>query len=294
MRIEAFSSLTEGQKRKIFDMISSFNNYFNPQSFEDMEAFYGGIAFDNGKSHFSLWEGDELIGTLGVISKEAAIRGEIFLVGLNLAEPYSDKLDMLLSKAFEYCSHIDKASCKLGIMPYMRHLIPGVLENGFRETYRNLEMKYYGSMEGIPQDIDRGFESIGSANVKEFQKVHNKSFLTSPNGAPIEDEELQELLEDYSGDPELAGLYFEDSIPAGIYLLKIKDGAGWIDGIGVHPSLQGRGIGKKLLLKSVKVLKERGVSEIKLSVFDINKNAVRLYLNNGFKIEREHSIWYEK
>lgn len=294
MQIKTYNSLAEEQRRRIYTSINSKSNYYSPQTFEDMEKFYGGIAFDDGRSHFSLWEDDELVGTLGVVSKDAAVRGEVFLIGLNLEKSNGDKLDLLLSKVFEYCSHIDSASYKLGIMPDMNHLIPYVLKNGFKEAYRLLEMKYHRKASQLIPNIDNGFETLSSSNVKQLQEVHNKSFLSSPNGAIMEDEELQELLAECSSSPELAGVYLEGNRPAGMYILKIKNNVGWIDGIGVAPSFQGKGIGKKLLQKSVRVLTEAGVNEIRLSVFDINRNAVGLYLNNGFNIEREHSVWYEK
>ena len=53
-------------------------------------------------------------------------------------------------------------------------------------------------------------------------------------------------------------------------------------------------MGKKLLFRSIKALQAAGASKIGLSVFDSNKRALELYLKNGFKIEREHSVWFEK
>ncbi|MGE5632124.1 MAG: GNAT family N-acetyltransferase [Caulobacteraceae bacterium] len=294
MEICSFNNLSEEQKGKIYRLVSNSNNHYSFQSFDDMLGFYGGIVLDNGKSHFSLWEGDELIGALGVISKNAGIRGEIFLVGLNISKPHSDALNLLLVKAFDYCSGIRNASYKLGITPDMAFLTPAIIKNDFKEVYRNLEMKYCGNFGTLPSDMQEHFENISSSNLKQLQDVHNRAFLLSPNGAAIEDEELEEFLGEYSGNPELAGVYFEEGKAAGIYILKMEKNVGWIEGIAVYPQRWGKGIGKKLLLKSVQVLKEARAEEIKLTVFDVNKNAVKLYLDNGFVIEREHSIWYER
>ncbi|HWR60962.1 MAG TPA: hypothetical protein VN580_05085 [Clostridia bacterium] len=70
----AFSELSEEQKRNIYQFVSSFEYSGGFDSFEEMSGFYGGIAFGNGSSHFSLWEEGGPVGTLGVIAKNAAGR----------------------------------------------------------------------------------------------------------------------------------------------------------------------------------------------------------------------------
>lgn len=108
-----------------------------------MIRFYGGVVFDYGNSCFSLWEDNKLIGTLGVMSKDAEVRWEIFLVSINIKGKDIDKLGLLLSKAFNYCSGI-KARFKFGIMHDRYYMIPAVEKSGFKETYRNLVMRYQG------------------------------------------------------------------------------------------------------------------------------------------------------
>ncbi|WP_246565896.1 GNAT family N-acetyltransferase [Tissierella carlieri] len=56
-----------------------------------------------------------------------------------------------------------------------------------------------------------------------------------------------------------------------------------IDHLFVNPKYQNKGYGKKLLFFAINRLQEAGTDEITLFVADLNKEAVQLYLNNGFK-----------
>lgn len=291
--IRAFNELSEEQKRNIYQFISSFEYTGGFGSCEAMSAFYGGIAFDNGRSHFSLWEDDQPAGTLGIVAKEAAIRNEIFLTAIFLKESEKDRLPLLLSRAYQYCSGINACSYKLGLNHDRHYLMPLVESCGFTEVYRYYEMNYSGGFVTLPQETEKCFRGLDSDNIKDFQRVHNAAFLMAPNGAAIDDDELQEYLEEYGGN-SLAGIYYDSGIAAGIYILKLKGNEGYIDGIGAEPRFHGHGIGKKLLLRSIQILQQAGAKKIGLSVFDSNRKAFDMYLRQGFQIEREHSVWFEK
>ena len=56
-----------------------------------------------------------------------------------------------------------------------------------------------------------------------------------------------------------------------------------IDHLFVNPKYQNKGYGKKLLFFAINRLQEAGIDQISLFVADLNKEAVQLYLNNGFK-----------
>lgn len=291
--IRAFNGLSEKQKRNIYQFVSSFEYTGGFGSFEEMSGFYGGIAFDNGSSHFSMWEDGRPVGTIGVVAKDADVRNEIFLVGICLKEPEADRLPKLLSAAFDFCAGINAGSFKLGLNYDRYYLVPMVEKSGFREAYRYFEMKYHGGPVALPQETAQCFSSLSPDNIKEFRRVHNAAFLLAPNGAAIEDSELPEYLEEYGGS-SLAGIYYEGGIAAGMYILKLKGSEGYIDGIGAAPEFHGRGIGKKLLLRSIEVLQQAGAEKIGLSVFDSNRKAFGMYIRQGFEVEREHSVWFEK
>jgi ribosomal protein S18 acetylase RimI-like enzyme len=173
------------------------------------------------------------------------------------------------------------------------YLIPEVKKNGFHEVYRNLVMKYEGADIVQKSEENDCFKTLCPENIKDYQKVENAAFLQAPNGGAIEDEELQDYLDEYYGS-NLAGIYYEESVPAGVYTLKIKNNIGLIESIGVNPEFHRRGIGRKLLHKSILVLQNTSVEKVVLSVFNNNTRAVGLYLKDGFVQESEHSIWFEK
>ncbi len=63
-----------------------------------------------------------------------------------------------------------------------------------------------------------------------------------------------------------------------------------LDDLIVEQSLQGQGIGQKLLLWGVNHIKEQGYEEIILHVAEWNQNAVKLYLKNGFSIKKREKM----
>ncbi|HYF82194.1 MAG TPA: GNAT family N-acetyltransferase [Clostridia bacterium] len=293
MRIYSFNELSEEQKRNIYQFTDSFKSKNSYGSYDEMVKLYEGVAFDHGSSYFSLWDDKRPVATIGVISKEAEARGEIFLVCINIKEQDSHKLSKLLSKAYDYCSGIKAAKFRLGVMHDRYYLISELEKSGYVEVNRNLIMRYCGGNIGFEEDMDKCFKPLSPENIKDYQRVESAAFLQAPNGGVVEDEELQGLLDEYCGS-NLAGVFYAEDIPAGTYTLRIKDDDGWIESIGVAPEYQGRGIGRMLLHKSIKVLQAVGVKNIKLSVFDTNTRALTLYKKDGFEVESEPSIWYEK
>lgn len=66
--------------------------------------------------------------------------------------------------------------------------------------------------------------------------------------------------------------------------LQLIDGQGGIFGLALLPDYQGKGYGMTLLQKSVVKLLEMGAQQVFLQVSATNENALKLYLQNGFKI----------
>ena len=63
-----------------------------------------------------------------------------------------------------------------------------------------------------------------------------------------------------------------------------------LDDLIVKKSLQGQGIGQKLLFWGINHIKEQGYEEIILHVAEWNQNAVKLYLKNGFSIVKRERV----
>ncbi len=74
--------------------------------------------------------------------------------------------------------------------------------------------------------------------------------------------------------------------------IEIREGQGGIYGLGVIPEYRGRGYGREILTKAVKILQEKGAKDVMLQVEAKNKNALNLYKSCGF--EETYTMDYYK
>ena len=63
-----------------------------------------------------------------------------------------------------------------------------------------------------------------------------------------------------------------------------------IDDLFVDKAFQRQGLGRKLLLWGINHIKKQGYDEITLHVAEWNQNAVKLYLETGFTIQKEERV----
>ena len=63
--------------------------------------------------------------------------------------------------------------------------------------------------------------------------------------------------------------------------------------IGVHPSVQRKGIGSLLLTKILTIFKQHNISIIELEVAVNNKKAIQFYQKHQFKITEEYAHFYQ-
>jgi len=80
---------------------------------------------------------------------------------------------------------------------------------------------------------------------------------------------------------ELAGLIAIYANPA--------EGSGFISNVSVLPSLQGRGLARQLLKRSLALCRELGLTTVGLEVHRDNTAALRLYQSFGFHEQPERS-----
>ena len=70
-----------------------------------------------------------------------------------------------------------------------------------------------------------------------------------------------------------------------------SDGRGWVEQLAVARSARGAGLGRALLLHSLAELHERGATSLALGVQGENENAIGLYRDVGFDVEREWRVY---
>jgi ribosomal protein S18 acetylase RimI-like enzyme len=83
-----------------------------------------------------------------------------------------------------------------------------------------------------------------------------------------------------------------DGRPVGWIVGRVfSDGRGWIQQLAVARSARGVGLGRALLLHSLAELCSLGASSLALGVQAENENALGLYRDIGFKVEREWRVY---
>lgn len=139
------------------------------------------------------------------------------------------------------------------------------------------EMKYYGGE--VSSDVS--LVNYCDDYYEEYRKICCDCFRSLSLATNLDPDEFY-TTEDMIKKKDTVYLMFlkEEMIGS----VEIHDNI--IDHLFVNERYQKRGYGKKLLLFAINYLQQLGVKDIILYVADINKEAVQLYLNNGFKITK--------
>jgi mycothiol synthase len=87
---------------------------------------------------------------------------------------------------------------------------------------------------------------------------------------------------------ELQVLALRNGRPVGAALNRLfADGTGWVSQLAVARDVRGRGLGRALLLESLRRLQVAGASVLGLDVQGGNDTALALYLSVGLRVDRE-------
>jgi len=119
--------------------------------------------------------------------------------------------------------------------------------------------------------------------------------LCNEVNVPFDEERWEKSIQRRLTDDEVWGIHFlllaeEDGQPCGIAFAEVLedipggiDYYGYISNIYVSPELRGRGIGKQLLLESIKSLKRSNISKIRLNIRTKMEKLTKLVETLGFK-----------
>jgi ribosomal protein S18 acetylase RimI-like enzyme len=95
------------------------------------------------------------------------------------------------------------------------------------------------------------------------------------------------IMPDYSG-----WIARHDGRPVGWVADRVfSDGRGWVEQLAVARSSRGLGLGRALLLHSLAELRSRGATSFALGAQAENENAIGLYRDVGFEVEREWRVY---
>jgi ribosomal protein S18 acetylase RimI-like enzyme len=70
-----------------------------------------------------------------------------------------------------------------------------------------------------------------------------------------------------------------------------QDGRGWVEQLAVARSARGLGLGRALLLHSLAELCSQGATSLATGVQAENENAIGLYRDVGFEVDREWRVY---
>ena len=87
-------------------------------------------------------------------------------------------------------------------------------------------------------------------------------------------------------------LAFQGERLVGIHTVKVKNGVGMIDLIGVAPDLQNAGVGRALLNTGLDVMREHGASTVEVTTENENVPGSRFYQKHGFKLISMMLVWH--
>lgn len=320
MDFKRFDELSPSEAGRLYSFFSGLAPAAPYPTAEAMHQALGSPVYNQGRNFITLWAGGDVAGTLGIITKEASTRSEVFITGLYaVPELAGEALPLLLREAYQ----IGRAApgvgpetvVRLGVRRGQEHLIPVVSRAGFRETYRILELRLdvagpetggtpaagdvagagagaAGAHAGAPLAAGAvRFEPVTPENLEAYVAVHNAAFITSPNGGLISRADAAAALA-ASPHPELMQVGYLDGVPAAMVDLRLSGDTGEIDGLAVHPRFQGRGLGRLALQHALWVLQGRGAGTVRLQVVESNRPAVELYLRHGFALDQVVSTWF--
>ncbi|MBC7340486.1 MAG: GNAT family N-acetyltransferase [Firmicutes bacterium] len=332
-----FCELEEAQIERLYRFITTLELRPSFRTLAEMVSDYTGPVFECGRQHISVWlpgpagAAERVVGCLGVVTREAASQGVVYLAGLYLEPGQAGLFGELLEAALGLVREVPHRVVKLGIPERHRDLVGEAERAGFRLVYRALEMRYAGQSaaasvldrpetEGSPpagpaaegpRPVRPGaewapggpheagsaarlrFEQVDRSRLVHFLDVHNAAFSATPNGATFDEEQAREVFRESLG-TDLLQVGYAGGKPVCVVELAVKGDEGEILGLGVLPEEWGRGYGREGLARAMETLIRHGVQKICLTVIDANRRAVNLYLRNGFVVDRILSTWLER
>ncbi|MCL4517400.1 MAG: GNAT family N-acetyltransferase [Firmicutes bacterium] len=311
-----FSKLSEDELGALFAFLTEFGP---PPPFPDPGAMRQDLStsvFNGGQNFLTIWMGETtVVGTIGIVTKEARAKGEIFLTSIYLKPQHKGVVRRLIDEAYQVALAAEGVrpgiTVRLGVRENLSYLKPEVEKTGFKEHTHLLELRRDAAGMNIPDipvskpgpaagseaaadlesELKLKFMPLSEHNLADFVAVHNAAFLDSANAGLISLEEAREMLEKAPAE-DLQQVGYVGSVPAVIFDLRLQDSAGWIDGLGVHPAYQGRELGKTALQRAITVLREHGATEVRLMVVEANTRALSLYRHAGFTLDRVFSTSY--
>lgn len=289
----SYCDLDEQEQQRVSEFLARF-----PGAQTSFRQAVGEPAFEHGRNLVTLWADGAVAGTIGVVTREASVRSEIFIALVYVeAQQVEQVLPRLLQEAYRVGRSVAGAprgtSVRLGIRPGLDYLRPELERAGFQHPYRILELvrPVTGPEEPETQLDGLSFVPVTPANLDDYINVHNAAFLRSPNGASTDAEDVRGQLRE-AASPDLYQVGYVGGSPAVALGMAVDGMAGELEILAIAPRFQGQGLGRVGLHRALRTLAALGVEEVRLLVVETNTRALHLYLRTGFERERTFATWF--
>ncbi len=293
MRIVPFISLCKEEIEELFDFINEISEEASFNNFNTMVKDFSGHTFNYGKEYFTIWENNELKATMGLITIDIETKREAFITSI-FAYDESDKyIFKLFEKAKEIVNKTNAKFIRLGISKGREYLIPAMIKLGFEKSYDIVTLKFEDieALKKIEENSNFEYRNLTKENTEIFRTVHNRAFISSPNGGTMTEDEAKEIAS-YNKNTDWSGICYFKKNPVAMYQCNSKEDTIWIETIGVLPKYQGIGIGKLILRRAVKIALREKYDSIKLYVVTSNEVAYKTYLKYGFEFYEQRAAWF--
>nr|WP_312292610.1 GNAT family N-acetyltransferase [Clostridium chromiireducens] len=136
------------------------------------------------------------------------------------------------------------------------------------------------------QETDIKLEVFKDEFYPQYEKVYNQCFFDMRKALEIEPYNFYSGIEKLDDKKKNIYVLWNDNTVIGSVACYGNE----IDDLIVNKSYQNKGVGKKLLLWSIKHIRNKNDKPIILHVAKWNEKALKLYLDNGFEISRIEKV----
>lgn len=136
------------------------------------------------------------------------------------------------------------------------------------------------------EDVDIDLEEFRDDFYSEYEKIYNQCFFDMRKSLNVEPYNFYSSIEQLDDKKQNIYVLFNGNTVLGSVACYENE----IDDLIVNKEYQNNGIGRKLLLWAIKHIRNNNYNPITLHVAKWNENALKLYLDNGFKISNIEKV----
>ena len=284
--IKALRDLKEEEIIRVQQYINCLEK--TEKSVDEIQKELNTKVYNYGEGILFYFNQNGVIASIRVVLEVVKHLSVVYLHQLTIAEDTSEELSVI--------SELILAGINIGKQKNSEKILFGIRDErvleiasrlGYRSSYKAYKMKLENrKIADEPLEVVR----LSQENKELYLSLFNASFSDMPHGCYYEMDNIEQYLDDKSGN-EYYLVKVENAF-IGFMNLEIDDNVGSFD-IGLCKEYRGRGYGKRLLETAIYSLNELKVDKVTLTVIEKNSIALGMYLNRGFVIDNILSHWIQ-